>query len=97
MNCQMPRAPARETASRLESRFGLRQIDQILRNALLLKDPHHHVVVAAGAGESTLECSASAIGKITDIARDLIRHHQRQVGVGRFHLGLRLGLYVGVG
>ena len=44
---------------RMESGLGLREIDQILRDALLFEGGDDHVVVAARAGKSAFEDAAS--------------------------------------
>ena len=77
----------------METGFGLRQKDEILRNALLLEGAADHLVVLAGAGERALDGAASAIGEVVDVASDLVGHHQRQVGVRGLDLGLGLGLH----
>ncbi len=81
----------------MESGLGLRQIDQILRDAFLFQGGHDHVVVAAGAGKGALEDAASATREVGDVAGDLVGHHQRQVGVRVLDFGLRFGLDAGVG
>ena len=78
----------------METGFGLRQIDQILRHAFLLERPANHLVVSAGTGQRALEGAASAIGEVVDIARDLVGHHQRQVGVRGLDFGFGLGFYI---
>ena len=94
MNCHMPRAPARETAKRMESGLGLGQVDQLLRDPFFLQHAANHVFVAAGAGQSTLYGASSAIGEVIDEARDLVGHHQRQVGAGGFDFGFGFGFNV---
>ena len=81
----------------MKSGLSLRQINQILRNAFFLENRNHHVVVTAGAGKGTLECTPSSIGEIADVAGDLIGHHERQIGMRGFDLRLRFDLHVGIG
>ena len=76
----------------MESRFSLRQVDEILRNAFLLQDGQDHLAITARASEGALENAASAIGEIRDIARDLVGHHQRQVGAGMLDSASALAL-----
>ena len=82
---------------RMESGFGLRQVNQILRDAFFFQDRQHHFAVAAGAGQGALEDAASAIGEVGDVTGDLVGHHQRQVGVSVLDIGFGFGFGAGIG
>ncbi len=81
---------------RMESGFGLGEVDEFLGNSLLAENAADHVFIAAGAGECAFEGAASAIGEVVDEAGDLIGHHERQVGVRGLDLGFGFGFDAGV-
>src|ERR1700723_1435907 len=79
---------------RMETGFGLRKINEVLRHAFLLERAANHLVVLAGARQSALDRSTAAIREVVDVACDLIGHHQGQVGTRGLNLGFGFGLYV---
>src|ERR1051326_6580601 len=74
----------------MEAGFRLRQINQILWDALIFKGLANHVLVAAATHQGVLKILTSAAREIGDVAGHLVGHHQRQVGVGVFDLSFRL-------
>ncbi len=70
----------------MKARLGLRQIYQVLRHAFLLESAFNHFAVASAALEGMFQGPATTIGKVVDIACNLVRHHQWQVGVCGFNL-----------
>ena len=81
----------------MESRLGLRQIDEILRDAFRLQGGDDHVVITTGSCIGAFEAAASVARKVGDVASDLVGHHQRQVGVRVLDLSLRFGFDAGIG
>ncbi len=76
----------------MEARFGLRQIDQVLRDAFFAQNARDHVAVTSGARQGVLQRSPASAGReIVDEAGDLVVHHQRKVGTSLAQLGFRLG------
>src|SRR6266536_5578289 len=81
----------------MESRLGLRQINQILRNSFLFQCGDDHVVVASGPCKGTLETSTSAIREVCNVSRHLIGHHKGQVRARVLDLSLSFCLDAGIG
>src|SRR5271163_2478921 len=52
---------------RMESRFSLGQIDQVLRDTFFLQNPANHFVILPAAGKGSLQSSPPTRGKVTDI------------------------------
>src|ERR1700733_1440703 len=92
---ELPHAasPSARNSQRMESRLRLREINQFLRNAFFPQNAPNHILVAARASQSTLQRPAPAIGKIINIAGNLVGHDQRQIRMRRLDLGLGLCLY----
>ena len=81
----------------LETGFGLRQVNQVLRNAFLLEGLQHHVAIAAGTGPGMFQRGLAArAGEVVDEHRHLIVEYQRQVGFGGLDLSFSRGADVGV-
>src|SRR3984885_15117506 len=93
---ELPDASSAGTRNRqrMESGFGLRKINKILRHAFLLERAANHLVVLAGARQRALDRSATAIREVVNVASDLVGHHERQVGTRGLDLGFGFGLYV---
>src|ERR1700691_2421135 len=81
---------------RMEPRFSLSQVDQVLRNTFFLQNPANHIVILPAAGESALQSSPSPRRKVTDVAGYRVGHHQRQIRMRSFDFGLGLRLEVRV-
>src|SRR5579863_5819211 len=69
-----PSAGARKSQW-MKSRFGLGQIDQVLRNTFFLQNPANHLVILPAPGKGSLQSSAPTRGKVTDVAGYRVRHH----------------------
>ena len=78
---------------RMESRFGLGQVDQVLRHSFFFQDLPDHVFIPAGARQRAFNRAPSAGREVVDKARDLVGHHQRQVGTSGLDLGFGLCFY----
>src|SRR6266700_391475 len=81
----------------MEAGFSLRKVNQILGKAFLLENRQHHVAIAPGTSQRALQDSASMIREVRDITRDLIDHHEWQVGMGLSKLSFGLGFCSGIG
>src|SRR3954470_22148649 len=57
---------------RMEARFGLRQIDEILRNAFFPERALDHLPIASATSETALQRAVAASRKIINVARHLI-------------------------
>src|SRR5229473_2781968 len=55
-----PPRPGARKSQRLEGAFGLRQVDQILRQALFLQNAGNHLAITSGAAQSGFHDGASA-------------------------------------
>src|ERR1700746_2015030 len=75
----------------------LRQINQVLRDAFLFQNRQHHRAVAGGARVGTLENAASAIRKVRNETRDLVGHHERQIGSRVLDVSFGLSFRASVG
>ena len=81
---------------RMEAGFCLRKVDQVLGNAFFPQDAFDHLAIASAAGQAVLESAASAMREIIDVARDLIGHHQRKVGMRGLDLSRSFGFQIGI-
>ena len=81
----------------MKSGFGLRQINQILRDAFFFQDWQHHLAIPAGAGQGTLEDAASVVGEVGNEPGDLVGHHEREVGPGVLDVRFGFGFGTGIG
>ena len=99
MNCQKPWAAARECAWYLNGGFDHRDVDEVLRNALLAEDAAHEVEVPAAPLEGRREREGGAELVERDGAEHGVVHDDRNVEVGspRPRADLRLCLLELVG
>ena len=80
----------------MESGFRLRKENQVLRHALFLQDPLDHLAIAAAALQTMLKRAPPSRGKIINVARHLVGHHQREVGMGGLNLCRGLRFQIGI-
>ncbi len=81
---------------RVKARLRLREINQILRDALLFQDAANHVFIAARPDQRVFQRATPTTGEVRDISGDLIGHHQGQIRTGGFDFRFGLGFYVRV-
>src|SRR5579863_1753750 len=95
---ELPHPPSTSARKRqrMEPRFGLSQIDQVLRNTFFLQNPANHFVILPAAGKGALQCSPPTCRKVTDVSGYRVRHHQRQIGVRGLDFSFSLCLEVRV-
>ena len=60
----------------MEAGLGLRQVNQVLWDALLLQHPVNHVAIAAATNQRMLQGAATAGGEIVDVADHRVGEHQ---------------------
>src|SRR5579872_4124864 len=74
---ELPHAASSRTGERqrMESRFRLREIDQVLRNAFFLENSLNHLLIATATRQRMLEGGTSAAGEVADVSSYRIGQH----------------------